>query len=177
MFEQDFKSGYLELHKTGELKQRGKILWGKMGKCDLCPRLCGANRLDGERGICGADSQLEISSAHPHFGEERCLVGDGGSGTVFLTHCNLKCVFCINWDISHGGIGSRSSLDEFADVMLELQKMGCSNINISADSSLFIFTKLMPVFITTPAMYFNIQTTPRLNGWGFLYRFMHTANE
>jgi putative pyruvate formate lyase activating enzyme len=78
--------------------------------------------------------ELEISSAHPHFGEEKPLVGDGGSGTVFLTHCNLKCVFCINWDISHGGEGRRSSIDEFADIMLELQKTGCSNINIVTPS-------------------------------------------
>jgi putative pyruvate formate lyase activating enzyme len=91
--------------------------------------MCGVNKLKGEKGFCQADSNLEISSAHPHFGEEKPLVGRGGSGTIFLTNCSLRCVFCINWEISQGGQGRRRSLDEFANMMLALQKMGCPNIN------------------------------------------------
>lgn len=126
----DFEPAYLKLHRNGGLKSRGEKLWAMMESCELCPRMCGANRLKGERGFCQANSQLEISSYHPHFGEEKPLVGRGGSGTVFMTNCNLKCVFCINWQVSQGGEGSIRSLDDFAKIMLALQKMGCPNINI-----------------------------------------------
>jgi putative pyruvate formate lyase activating enzyme len=125
----DFEAGYLKLHRRGELKRRGERLWAMMERCELCPRMCGVNKLKGERGFCQANSQLEISAFHPHFGEEKPLVGTGGSGTIFLTNCNLRCVFCINWEISQGGEGSERTIDEFADMMLTLQKMGCSNIN------------------------------------------------
>jgi putative pyruvate formate lyase activating enzyme len=124
-----FEPGYLKLHRSGELMEKGEKLWGIMKSCHLCPRKCGTNRLKGKRGFCGANSRLEVSAFHPHFGEERSLVGRHGSGTVFLTHCSLRCVFCINWEISQGGEGSRKSLNELADMMLMLQKMGCPNIN------------------------------------------------
>jgi putative pyruvate formate lyase activating enzyme len=120
----------LELHRSGELRERGAKLWSMMEECELCPRMCGAKRLSGERGFCGASSQLEISSHHPHFGEERPLVGRGGSGTIFLTHCSLRCVFCINWDISHRGDGIDREIDAMAEMMIELEGMGCANINV-----------------------------------------------
>lgn len=126
---ENLEPGYLKLHRTGELKQRGEQLWNLMENCSLCPRMCGANKLKGERGFCGANSRLEISSYHPHFGEEQPLVGKGGSGTIFLTHCPLRCVFCINWEVSQGGQGTRKSIDDMADMMLNLQKLGCHNIN------------------------------------------------
>lgn len=127
---QDFEPGYLKLHRTGELKNRGKELRSIMKHCRLCPRKCGANRLKGERGFCGSDSRLEIASYHPHFGEEQPLSGQGGSGTIFLSNCSLRCVFCINWEISQGGEGSRRSIGQFAAMMLALQQMGCHNINV-----------------------------------------------
>ena len=126
----DFKAAYLTLYESGELKRRGEELWKIMESCRLCPRECGANRLKGEKGFCGATSRLEISAYHPHFGEERPLVGEGGSGTIFLTHCGLRCVFCINWEISQGGQGTVTSLDGFAEMMLALQRRGCHNINV-----------------------------------------------
>lgn len=126
---QNFEPGYLKLHRSGELKKRGEKLWEMMESCELCPRMCRINKLKGEKGFCGADSQLEISSFHPHFGEERPLVGTGGSGTIFLTNCSLRCVFCINWEISQGGEGYSRSIEDFANMMLELQKRGCHNIN------------------------------------------------
>jgi putative pyruvate formate lyase activating enzyme len=125
-----FEPAYLALHRTGELKKRGETLWRRMSQCDLCPRACGVNRLDGDEGFCRSSAQLEISSSHPHFGEERPLVGDGGSGTIFLTNCGLRCVFCINWEINHEGIGSPVSISDMAGMMLKLQKMGCLNINV-----------------------------------------------
>jgi putative pyruvate formate lyase activating enzyme len=118
------------LHRTGELKKRGEILWEMMSGCRLCPRECGVNRLQGEEGFCQASSALEIASYHPHYGEERPLVGRNGSGTIFFTNCGLRCVFCINWEISQGGEGDVRSLKNFAEMMLLLQKMGCHNINI-----------------------------------------------
>lgn len=129
--ESDFEPAYLALHRTGELKQRANNLWAVMENCRLCPRECGVNRLTGERGFCRAPgAKLVVSAFNPHFGEERPLVGKGGSGTIFLTHCNLRCVFCQNWEISHLGRGNNSSIDELAKMMLKLQKIGCHNINL-----------------------------------------------
>jgi putative pyruvate formate lyase activating enzyme len=127
----DFEPSYLKLHRSGELKKRAEKLWKIMEECQLCPRKCGVNRLKGKRGFCRAPgAQLVVSSFSPHFGEERPLVGKGGSGTIFLTHCSLRCVFCQNWEISHLGRGSEKNIDELADMMLQLQKIGCHNINL-----------------------------------------------
>jgi len=125
-----FKPSYAALAARGELKARGDMLWETMRECRLCPRECGARRLDGKRGFCGASSRLVVAAWHPHFGEERPLVGRGGSGTVFFTHCSLRCVFCINWEISQGGQGDPQSVDSLADMMLHLQARLCHNINI-----------------------------------------------
>lgn len=121
---------YLNLHKTGELRERAEELWNRMQQCDLCPRNCGANRLEGKRGICKANATLEISSYVPHYGEESELVGSGGSGTIFFTNCPLLCVFCFNYEISQLGMGSQHTYHDLADIMLRLQRMGCSNINL-----------------------------------------------
>jgi putative pyruvate formate lyase activating enzyme len=126
-----FEPAYLRLHRTGELKKRAEKLWGVMESCQLCPRSCGVNRLKGRSGFCRAPGvKLVVSSAHPHFGEEKPLVGRGGSGTIFLSHCNLRCVFCQNWEISQLGRGSSRDIDELAGMMLRLQGTGCHNINL-----------------------------------------------
>ncbi|MBU4184867.1 MAG: radical SAM protein [Proteobacteria bacterium] len=126
----DFEPNYLRLHRSGELKKRGEELWSMMKSCELCPRRCGINRLDGEEGFCQASSQIEISAYRPHFGEEKPLVGKCGSGTIFFTNCGLRCVFCINYEISQEGQGNRASIDDMAQMMLKLQEMGCHNINV-----------------------------------------------
>ncbi|MFC1694191.1 radical SAM protein, partial [Candidatus Latescibacterota bacterium] len=126
----DFEPAYLSLYRSGELKKRGEDLWNLMESCELCPRTCGINRLKGNEGFCHASSQLEVSAYNPHFGEERPLVGRGGSGTIFFTNCGLICVFCINWEISQGGRGESASIEKLADMMIDLQKIGCHNINI-----------------------------------------------
>lgn len=126
-----FEPAFLELHKTGELKTRAEKLWAIMEECRLCPRKCGVNRLKGESGFCRSPGEtLVVSAFHPHFGEEKPLVGNGGSGTIFLTHCNLRCAFCQNWEISQLGRGSRKTIDELAAKMLWLEKIGCHNINL-----------------------------------------------
>jgi putative pyruvate formate lyase activating enzyme len=125
-----FEPAYLKLHKSGELKKRGEELWKVMESCQLCNRECGVNRLEGEEGFCQASSQLEVSSYHAHFGEERPLVGRHGSGTIFFTNCGLRCVFCINWEINQAGRGSPRSIEDLANMMLHLQQTGCHNINV-----------------------------------------------
>jgi putative pyruvate formate lyase activating enzyme len=127
----DFEPAYLKLHQTGELKERSEQLWAMMKSCRLCPRRCGENRLERMRGTCRAPgTRLIVSSYHAHFGEERPLVGTGGSGTIFFSHCSLRCVFCQNWEISHLGRGSETNISELAGMMLRLQEKGCHNINV-----------------------------------------------
>jgi putative pyruvate formate lyase activating enzyme len=124
-----FTPSYIDLFEKGELQKRIELLMEILKECRLCPRQCGVHRLDGEVGYCGAPSELMISSAFPHFGEESPLVGYHGSGTIFLTHCNLRCIFCQNYDISHLGRGERTTKLDMARVMLRLQELGCHNIN------------------------------------------------
>ncbi len=125
-----FEPGYLRLHRSGELKRRGEELWSLMGGCVLCPRMCGADRLCGGKGFCGSDSVLEITSYHAHHGEEPPLSGRNGSGTIFISNCSLRCLFCINWQVSQGGEGTPQTTDQLAAMMLALQRKGCHNINI-----------------------------------------------
>ena len=124
-----FEPSYIDLHRKGELKNRVKLLTGLLGKCRLCPRECGVNRPGGEVGYCEAGADLRVSSAFPHFGEESPLVGHHGSGTIFLTHCNLRCIFCQNYDISHLGRGEPITPAGMARAMVRLQELGCHNIN------------------------------------------------
>jgi putative pyruvate formate lyase activating enzyme len=98
--------------------------------CELCPNFCRVNRLEGKKGRCRLGSGLVISSANLHFGEEPVLVGRGGSGTIFFTCCNLKCVFCQNYDISQLDYGHPVDQNELVRIMLTLQKRGAENINL-----------------------------------------------
>lgn len=124
-----YEPPYINLHKKGGLKRRKEQLFGLLESCTLCPRKCRVNRLEGEEGYCGAGKDLVVSSVFPHFGEEPPLVGMNGSGTIFLTHCNLLCVFCQNYDISHQGQGQKISIRDLAEHMIYLQSRGCHNIN------------------------------------------------
>ena len=125
---------YLRLYQDGELKNRIHKLYSILENCTLCPRKCGVNRLKDEKGYCRSGKELSISSYGPHFGEEDPLVGDSGSGTIFLASCNLLCVYCQNYDISHEGYGKPVSEEEVADFMIDLQKRGCHNINFVSPS-------------------------------------------
>ncbi len=130
MRRKDFEPAYLRLERTGELAERARTLWSIYKSCRLCPRQCGVNRLKGEKGICGATSRVKVSSAHPHFGEERPLVGRRGSGTIFFSHCNLRCCFCQNWEIAHRGDGSYLSDESLGRMMADVEGVGCHNINL-----------------------------------------------
>ena len=105
-------------------------LWENMNSCTLCPRKCKANRNKGETGFCGIADMPVVSSVGPHFGEESELVGFGGSGTIFFAGCNLGCIFCQNFDISHQRHGSEMTIEQLAQSMIGLQNYGCCNINL-----------------------------------------------
>jgi putative pyruvate formate lyase activating enzyme len=122
--------GYTRLEKRDKLAPRVEQARAIFEECRLCPRECGVNRMAGERGFCRATSRLMIYSAHPHFGEEVSLVGKNGSGTIFFSNCNLRCVFCQNWPISHEGRGKEIGDNDLADIMLDMQQIGCHNINL-----------------------------------------------
>ena len=124
-----FWPAYLDLYRTGELEQRATAAEQLLQPCRVCPRECLAQRLQGTTGVCGVAEHALVSSYGPHFGEERPLVGVGGSGTIFLAHCNLCCVFCQNFEISQHEGGRVVSAKELAQMMLQLQGMGCHNIN------------------------------------------------
>ena len=121
---------YLDLERRGEFKARIDEAFARLESCDLCPRRCGVNRLQGQRGICRAPQKVVVNSHQPHFGEELPLVGRWGSGTIFFANCNLRCVFCQNWPIAHEGRGRQVEDDRLADMMLALQRQGCPNINV-----------------------------------------------
>lgn len=116
--------------ELGVLRERRDILYSYLETCVLCPRECRVNRLKGEKGVCGVDAQLWISSYGPHYGEEPPLSGTNGSGTIFFTFCNLRCVYCQNYSISQLGDGDIISIPDLAGIMLYLQGIGCHNINL-----------------------------------------------
>jgi putative pyruvate formate lyase activating enzyme len=121
---------YLRLERSGELEGRARELLDMYRSCRLCPRRCGVNRAAGEKGVCQGTAQTMVSAAHPHFGEERPLVGLHGSGTIFFSNCNLRCVFCQNWEIAHRGDGQPLTCEALGRLMCELQLLGCHNINL-----------------------------------------------
>jgi putative pyruvate formate lyase activating enzyme len=121
---------YAKLDAAGELGARVEAAEAMLRSCRLCPRECGVDRVAGERGTCRAPAGAVVHGYGPHFGEEAPLTGVRGSGTIFFSHCNLRCVFCQNWTIAHQGHGEPVSPEGLAGVMLELQRAGCHNINL-----------------------------------------------
>ena len=119
---------YLNLSKKN-LKERINTLFEILKNCEICPRKCHVNRLKGEKGYCQVGYSPMVSAYHPHFGEESPLVGRHGSGTIFMTSCNLSCVYCQNYEISQLRIGEKVSFERLAEMMIELQNLGCHNIN------------------------------------------------
>jgi len=129
MDDYSFTPAYLQLPpRVLEDKVRGAEAILK--KCTLCPRKCEIDRTAGEKGFCKTGDKPFISSYGPHFGEEKPLVGRFGSGTIFMGNCNLGCIFCQNYSISHLGEGVEMSFEKLSDIMLSLQEQGCHNINL-----------------------------------------------
>jgi putative pyruvate formate lyase activating enzyme len=127
---QGWYPAYGRLEEEGKLAERVKQAYSIMEQCELCPRQCGVNRLNGERGFCRAPAKVMVANANPHFGEELSLTGKKGSGTIFFSNCNLRCVFCQNWPIAHKGLGDEMDDEALAGMMLYLQQIGCHNINL-----------------------------------------------
>ncbi len=122
---------YLQAYRSSELSRKVKEGYERLAACDICPHHCGVNRLKEETGFCRSGSQAVISSYAPHFGEEQPLVGTNGSGTIFFTFCNMRCVYCQNYEISWLGVGRPVTSEELAGIMLELQDYyRCHNINL-----------------------------------------------
>jgi len=125
-----WRPAYGKLEEEGKFAQRVEEAYAIFENCRLCPRGCGVNRKKGERGFCRAPLKSVVYGAHPHFGEEMALVGRYGSGTIFISNCNLRCIFCQNWPISHEGKGKEMEDEDLAGLMLYLQEIGCHNINL-----------------------------------------------
>ncbi len=126
---QEFEPAYMELFQSGELFRRSRQALRHLENCKVCPRNCEVNRLENEHAVCKTGRNAIVGSYAPHFGEEDCLRGTRGSGTIFFSLCNLKCVFCQNYDISQDGEGIEVSPEDLAAMMLDLQQRGCHNIN------------------------------------------------
>ncbi|HUU27369.1 MAG TPA: radical SAM protein [archaeon] len=126
-----YSPSYLELYESGQLEDRVDQLTEISQPCRQCPHLCNVERTPGSLGVCKSPREPRVSSAFAHFGEEAPLVGRMGSGTIFFCGCNLRCIFCQNWEISHGpDHGEVLSAEELASLMLNLQRHGCHNINL-----------------------------------------------
>ena len=131
------KPSYIDLYHSGELARRASTLLERLNCCDICPRACHIDRTGREKGFCRSGSSIHVSSYCDHHGEEPVLSGSRGSGTIFFTNCNLKCVFCQNYQISQSTDTSQRGLDsaELAGIMLHLQDdLHCHNINLVSPS-------------------------------------------
>ncbi len=120
---------YLSM-SSAELGSRVEKALEELRDCRACPRNCGVNRMADETKVCNTGRRARVASSFPHFGEEDCLRGRNGSGTIFFSLCNLRCVFCQNWEISQQQSGREMDAEEIAGLMLALQARGCHNINL-----------------------------------------------
>ncbi len=132
---QTFTPAYVTLLENGVLEGRVADAWRHMEDCDLCARYCYVNRRQTVKGaVCRTGEEAVVHSYGPHHGEEDPLRGTNGSGTIFFSWCNLRCVYCQNWDISQRGIGEEATPADIARMMLSLQAQGCHNINFVTPS-------------------------------------------
>ncbi|HXK08203.1 MAG TPA: radical SAM protein [Vicinamibacteria bacterium] len=129
-----FEPAYLSLLRDGRLARRARAARHALAACRLCPRACGADRLEGRTGTCGVGRHAVVASAFPHLGEEDCLRGRFGSGTVFFAGCGLLCAFCQNADVSWLRVGEEHDAEDLAAVFLTLQSRGCHNLNLVTPS-------------------------------------------
>lgn len=121
---------YLESYNNAKLKRLAEETLKMLESCSLCPRKCQVNRLKNELGFCRTGLKPKVCSSMPHYGEEPPISATGGSGTIFFSHCNMACVYCQNYEFSQSEEGREVDFEELADFMLELQGLGCHNINL-----------------------------------------------
>ena len=124
-----FVPAYVKAFEEGVLQERAAQAVESLRSCRVCPRDCDVDRFNNKIGVCKSGRLARVASAFPHFGEEDCLRGWNGSGTIFFGWCNLRCVFCQNFETSQRGEGTEVTAAELANVMLDLQDIGCHNIN------------------------------------------------
>lgn len=125
----EFIPSYIKAFEEGVLRGRAERALESLRSCRACPRDCEIDRLNNKIGVCKSGRHARVASAFPHFGEEDCLRGWNGSGTIFFGWCNLRCVFCQNFETSQHGEGAEVTASELAEMMLGLQRAGCHNIN------------------------------------------------
>lgn len=128
------RASYCDLFESGQLAERVALARERLRRCKVCPRHCTVDRLEGELGICQVGDKPFVASYGPHFGEEQSLRGRNGSGTIFFGSCNLRCVYCQNYEISHLKEGTEYSALQLAEMMLSLQEQGCHNVNLVTPS-------------------------------------------
>jgi putative pyruvate formate lyase activating enzyme len=126
---EDFAPAYVQAFEEGILQRRAAEAVESLRSCRVCPRDCEIDRFSNKIGVCKSGRLARVASAFPHFGEEDCLRGWNGSGTIFFGWCNLRCVFCQNFETSQFGEGAEVTAPELAQIMLDLQRIGCHNIN------------------------------------------------
>jgi putative pyruvate formate lyase activating enzyme len=126
---EQFEPAYREVQRRGGLPERVGAALDELRDCRACPRDCRIDRMEDDSRVCHTGRYARVASYGPHHGEEDCLRGRLGSGTIFFGRCNLRCVFCQNWDISQNATGMECTAGQIADVMLQLQDAGCHNIN------------------------------------------------
>lgn len=170
--------GYIALYHSGELERRARRLEARLVSCDICPRECRVNRLEGETGFCHSGRLPVVSSFCAHHGEEPVLSGSRGSGTIFFSNCNLRCVYCQNYQISQNWQKQESNEVDFrslAEDMLYLQdELGCHNINLVSPSHFVpqivrALTEAVPMGLKLPLVYNtnsydSIKTLEELSG-------------
>jgi putative pyruvate formate lyase activating enzyme len=125
----DFIPAYVRALEEGVLQERAEQAVESLYSCRVCPRDCEIDRYNNKIGVCKSGRLARVASAFPHFGEEDCLRGWNGSGTIFFGWCNLRCVFCQNFEASQFGEGAEVTASELAQMMLDLQETGCHNVN------------------------------------------------
>jgi len=162
MAEELFEPGYVALYRSGELKHRAEALEARLAACDICPRECGVNRREGELGFCRSAYRPVVAAVCAHHGEEPVISGERGSGTVFLGNCNLRCLYCQNYQISQVGTGQPDKETDFrtlAEKMLYLQDgLGCHNINLVSPSHFVpqivrVLLEAVPMGLRLPLVY------------------------
>jgi putative pyruvate formate lyase activating enzyme len=149
-----------------ELKSRAESALSRLEKCDLCPNDCGVNRVDGQLGFCNAGATAKVASYNLHFGEEPAISGTRGSGTIFFSHCTMKCAYCQNWPISHKGNGIEYDAAGLANIMLELQHRGAHNINFVTPTH--YMPQILEALLTAIDGGFNIPIVYNTSGYEVL---------
>lgn len=158
------EAAYLALFRSGVLAERAKCATAHLASCDLCARYCRVDRSASVRGaVCRTGARAVVHSFGPHYGEEQPISGTRGSGTIFFGWCSLRCVFCQNYEIAHLGRGREVTAAQLADMMLELQRRGCHNINLVTPSH--VVAQILEALVIAAADGFRLPLVYNTSGY------------